>query len=109
IQSKMKADSLLQQLKHSIQVLNDFYRNLKHHVDHSGQLTKEVTTGFSEVARGIESQAASITDISDTIQEAHRDVQTMTNSSEVMKRLSDQTVEATGTGNEQVRKLNHQV
>jgi methyl-accepting chemotaxis protein len=109
IQAKTKVDSLLQELKHSIQVLNEFYRNLKHHVDQSGQLTKEITTGFSEVAKGIESQAASITDISDTIQEAHRDVQMMTDSSEVMKRLSDQTVEATITGNEQVRKLNHQI
>lgn len=109
MQAKSIADSLLQELKHSIQVLNEFYRNLKHHVDHSGQLTKEITIGFSEVAKGIESQAASITDISDTIQESHRDVQMMTDSSEAMKRLSDQTVEATVTGNEQVQKLNDQI
>ncbi|WP_339158051.1 methyl-accepting chemotaxis protein [Paenibacillus sp. FSL W8-0186] len=109
MQAKSIADSLLQELKHSIQVLNEFYRNLKHHVDHSGQLTKEITIGFSEVAKGIESQAVSITDISDTIQESHRDAQMMTDSSEAMKRLSDQTVEATVMGNEQVHKLNDQI
>lgn len=107
--SRAQVELIFGEVKQSIGVLNEFYSSLMKNVNHSSQLTKEITIGFSEVAKGIESQATSIAGISETIKDSNGDIRIMADSSQQMKRLSDQTATATLTGNAQVEQLTLQI
>lgn len=108
-QSKEQLEKIFSDVKGSIQVLNQFYQQLMDNIQRSSQLTNEITLGFSEVAKGVENQAVSISDISETMKETRSVIGSLTNSSHTMKQLSDQTVDATHTGHEQIQQLNQDI
>lgn len=107
--AKERVESVFQEVKRSIQSLNEFYGRLKENMEQTNIVSKEVTSGFSEVAKGIETQAESIGGIADAMKSSQSDIETMAGSSDRMKELSEQTAQATETGTRQVRELAEQI
>ncbi|MCI3918764.1 methyl-accepting chemotaxis protein [Paenibacillus sp. TRM 82003] len=107
--SKERVETLFREVKRTIQSLSEFYGRLKENVEQTNVVSSEVTIGFSEVAKGIETQAESIGGIAEAMKSSKRDIEAMTGSSDRMKALSEQSAEATETGTRQVRELAEQV
>ncbi|NMO95011.1 methyl-accepting chemotaxis protein [Paenibacillus lemnae] len=108
-QAKDQVDHLLNDIKDSIGHLNEFYGNLKDNVAQSSRLMNELAGAFSEVAKGIESQAMSVSDISETMKASYQDIYEAAQSTRSMNRLSGHTMEITSSGNDHVQDLTVQV
>ncbi|MFU1795684.1 methyl-accepting chemotaxis protein [Paenibacillus azoreducens] len=68
LEAKLTVDGLLDQLKASVLVLNEFSANQQEGVRTTGDISKEVTHTFSEMSSSIEKQTDNIMNINDTTQ-----------------------------------------
>lgn len=109
LQAKQRVEEMLEQVKQSVQVLRDFGSNLQDNVNITGKLSSEITHSFSEVARGIESQAVSLADMRDSMFSTNQGVESVTETSTVMRNLSASTSQVTSEGNRQMGKLTQEM
>ncbi|MDR9855814.1 methyl-accepting chemotaxis protein [Paenibacillus sp. VCA1] len=68
LEAKLAVDGLLDQLKASVLVLNEFSGNQQEGVRATGDISREVTLSFSEMSASIEKQTDHIMNINDTSQ-----------------------------------------
>ncbi|MDR0269288.1 methyl-accepting chemotaxis protein [Paenibacillus sp.] len=68
LEAKRTVDGLLDQLKASVLVLNEFSNSQQEGVRTTGDISKEVTLSFSEMSASIEKQTDSIMNINETAQ-----------------------------------------
>ncbi len=92
-----------------METLKQFSLSLKDNVLFTERVSREVLTSFSEVAKGVQLQAASVGDISNSVQDSNHGVQRVAASSQRMKDLTLATVKVTEEGNEQVSTLTKQM
>lgn len=104
-QGKEKVDLLLERVANSVSVITDFSEKVKRSVDATSNISSELTAAFSEVAKGVESQAVSVTDINDSLQSTNQVITSVADSSDVMKDLSEKTSDITTKGNQDVQTL----
>ncbi|WP_054957712.1 methyl-accepting chemotaxis protein [Paenibacillus dakarensis] len=105
IKSKEQMERVFEQLRDAIGVLSRFHMKLQENVKHTGSITGEITVGFAEVNKGIELQAASITEVSGILSRADYGIKTVADSSELMKKLTGEAADAAATGNQQIGEL----
>lgn len=103
--AKEQVEHLFVELKQSIFTLSSFNSKLQENVKHTGSITSEIAVGFAEVNKGIEHQAVSVGEISGILNGADKEINSVAGSSEQMKHLSDETVEAVVHGNRQIEEL----
>ncbi|MBW7475485.1 hypothetical protein K0T92_12060 [Paenibacillus oenotherae] len=100
---------LLQQIRESSEILASYSLKLRNSVETTSSLTKEVTIGFGEVAKGVEAQAASVSDISDSVSHTGQNIAIVADSASIMKQLSIHTADYTEQGRDQVVQLTEQI
>ena len=107
--AKDQVENLFAELKQSIGTLSHFNEQLQENVKTTGSITSEIAVGFAEVNKGIEHQAVSVGEISGILSRADEEIKIVVDSSELMKQLSGETVEAAVHGNRQMEELFTQV
>ncbi|WP_176560087.1 methyl-accepting chemotaxis protein [Brevibacillus dissolubilis] len=105
IEANQKVEEILTEIRHSVNVLGNFSKDVHANVIASGQISKEVTLAFQDVARGVEQQVTSITEIGDVIKEVDQGVLQVSVSSAEMMTLSQNTNSVTGRGSDQLSSL----
>ncbi|WP_189022876.1 methyl-accepting chemotaxis protein [Paenibacillus albidus] len=108
-QAQQNMEFMLEQMKSSIQEMGAFNRKLQKSVKVTGEITGELTIGFTEMTRGVESQAVSVSDISSALSEVNTAIQTVADNSSMMRELSNTTAESAGRGNEKITELSHSI
>ncbi|MDT0124273.1 methyl-accepting chemotaxis protein [Paenibacillus sp. RRE4] len=108
-ESRTRVEIMLERVKEAVAGLSRYTEQLKQKVDETGAITNEVTVGFSEVARGVEFQATSIAEISESLSQSDRHIKNVASYSEQMKELSASMASSTQTGSAQMGHLNEQM
>ncbi|MFF2015669.1 methyl-accepting chemotaxis protein [Paenibacillus sp. NPDC058177] len=107
--AKKNVEELLDQMKSSITEMATFNRQLQKNVMVTGDITGELTIGFTEMTKGIESQTVSVSDISMALGDANTAIQLVADNSVVMRELSNTTAESAERGNEQIGELSRSI
>jgi len=107
--TKEKVEEILDRVKDSVSTLVQFSRRLKGNVQVAGGISNELTAAFSEVAKGIESQASSVTDINRSMSSIEEAIQSVSVSSSQMREVTLITEKNTNEGNRQIEVLFHEV
>lgn len=102
-------ERLLDQITTTVKTLAGFSQNLRESVERTGLLTNEVTIGFGEVAKGVETQAVSVGDISESVSQTEQNISFVADNAADMKQLSIDTADYTEQGRSQVDELAEQV
>ncbi|KAF4325887.1 hypothetical protein G195_000521 [Phytophthora kernoviae 00238/432] len=100
---------MLEKVKESVEALSRFTDQLKRKVTETGSITHEVTLGFSEVAKGVEFQATSVAEISESLSMSDQHIRDVASYSQQMKELSASMAASTETGSTQMDHLNVQM
>ncbi len=104
-QQKEQIDNLLQEVERSAQELTQFGGQLQRNAEDTDRIGKELTTGFNEIAKGIDSQAGSIGEINTSMQNSETFIRNIGNTANDMTELAERTASLTRSGNEQVIRL----
>ncbi|OMF12180.1 hypothetical protein BK131_19485 [Paenibacillus amylolyticus] len=107
--SKQRVETMLERVKDSVDGLSRYTDQLKQKVDATGSITNEVTLGFSEVAKGVEFQATSVAEISESLSVSDQHIKDVALYSQQMKELSSSMATSTQTGSTQMDQLNIQM
>lgn len=107
--AKQEVEVILDQMKTSITEMADFNRKLQKNVVVTGDITGELTIGFTEMTKGIESQTISVSDISAALGDANSAIQLVAENSVVMRELSNTTAESAERGNEKIGELSNSI
>ncbi|MGM7683929.1 methyl-accepting chemotaxis protein [Cytobacillus sp. Hm23] len=105
LQAKEHTDSLLGNIKSTVEFLHRFETDLEDHSKKTEEISEEITVSFLEVTKGIESQAASVVDINEAIQSADSSIENVTSVSNHMNNLSEETLKTIQDGNNNVEVL----
>lgn len=107
--SRTQVEALLHRVKEASAGIYQYTEMLKEKIMDTSTITKEVTTSFGEVNKGIEFQATSISEISESLSVSDRNIQEVALHSKEMKMLSSDTADMTEQGNQGMEKLNVQM
>ncbi|MDO7908127.1 methyl-accepting chemotaxis protein [Paenibacillus sp. JX-17] len=107
--SRVRVESVLERVKEAVSGLSVFTDQLKQKVDDTGSITKEVTVGFAEVAKGVEFQASSVAEISESLTLSDQHITEVASHSQQMKELSAQMASITKEGSAKMDHLNGQM
>ncbi|WP_037290846.1 methyl-accepting chemotaxis protein [Saccharibacillus sacchari] len=107
---KSKADAaqidlVLSQVKSSVDELSKFARKSKENVTLNELITGEITNAFTQVAQGAESQADSVSDISDKMSASDLEIEGVVQNSSMMRDLSEHTANVTQEGSGRMTEL----
>lgn len=105
MQAKTHSDHLVQRLLDSSQHLRTFNTQLVDNVTATSRISREVTVGFGEVAKGIEHQAISVHEILTSLQTVNDGVIAVHNAAHTMHNVSTDTAQMTDRGHQQVKHL----
>lgn len=103
-----RVSNVLQEVKHTVDGLTGFTSNLKTEVEMTGAITHELTIGFKEVSKGIEFQAGSVAEISQSTAETDKHIGGVAENSRQMKQWSEETVRISEEGGSNVTQLKTQ-
>ncbi|MEN1987612.1 methyl-accepting chemotaxis protein [Paenibacillus hubeiensis] len=105
-QSRERVEEMLEHVKSAVSGLSTFTEQLKRKVEETGSITNEVTIGFTEVARGVEFQASSVAEISESLAVSDQHIREVASNSNKMKELSSSMAESTENGTANMDQLN---
>ncbi|WP_366294171.1 methyl-accepting chemotaxis protein [Paenibacillus sp. AN1007] len=108
-ESSTRIAMMMERVKDAVNGLSRYTDQLKQKVNETGAITNEVTAGFSEVAKGVEFQATSVAEISESLSLSDRHIKDVASYSQQMKELSTNMAASTQTGSEQMSQLNMQM
>ncbi|MBW4085568.1 methyl-accepting chemotaxis protein [Paenibacillus sp. S150] len=100
---------LLNRVKTAVDGLYAFTGNFKQEVEMVDAITNEVVIGFQEVSKGIEYQASSIADITESISVSDKHIRDVAGCSREMKQLSADTAEVSEQGGSNISLLTDQI
>lgn len=106
---KSKIEEMLNQIKDTANVLNNFSAGFNKSLVAIKNISSEITTAFSGVAASIDSQAQSVIDINETIELNYSQVQIVTDGTSKMKKEADTTFETISKGDSEVKLLQNQI
>ncbi|WP_138494071.1 methyl-accepting chemotaxis protein [Paenibacillus pinistramenti] len=107
--SSKRMEFLLGRIKEAAESLASYTDVIRGKVQVTGTITSEVTTAFTEVAKGVEFQAGSISEISETLSVSDQHIRDVAVNSKEMKRLSERTAHVSEEGSEHIRQLSEQM
>lgn len=96
--ARKEVEHVLKEVKSSVEILVNSNASLQHNAATTGQISEEVTTAFQEIANGVESQATSVLDISQAIQQMNDTVTHTREASAEMRHKSHGTAAITKNG-----------
>jgi len=104
-----KLDSVFAEIKSSVDELSRFARKSKENITLNELITGEITNAFAQVAQGAESQADSVSDISDKMSASDREIEGVVQNSSIMRDLSEHTANVTQEGAGRMAELRSQI
>ncbi|UJF33430.1 methyl-accepting chemotaxis protein [Paenibacillus hexagrammi] len=108
-ESNQRMGLVLDEVKHSVATLGEFSRSMKSNVGSTGQIAKEVRSAFSEIAKGVESQAVSANEVNESMASVTGKIESLATTSTELRELSNATSDIVEVGNEQLTTLNNQL
>ena len=102
---KVKLQHLLAKIKDASENLHLFSQSVKGNVTRTGEISSNITYAFTEVAKGVESQAVSVGGMSQSVTSTNEAAKGLFQHSSDMKKLSEQTALITKAGENQVSEL----
>ncbi|MCQ4088352.1 methyl-accepting chemotaxis protein [Saccharibacillus sp. JS10] len=100
-----KIDQVLSEVRTALDELSKFARKSKESITLNELITGEITNTFSHVAKGAESQAQSVTSISDKMSASDVEIDGVVQNSSMMRDLSELTVHVTQEGSGKMTEL----
>ncbi|AOZ92408.1 methyl-accepting chemotaxis protein [Paenibacillus crassostreae] len=107
--AKNTADELLNKLKGSILMLNEFSERQKENVRITGGISKEVTLTFSEMAIAIEKQTSNVMNVSETTLIIKDDVKELLDGTTQLQQYSADNATLTEQSSKQMQELSSEV
>lgn len=98
VTAKVNSEQMLEQVRTSVEVLEQFSTELSGHTDMTRTISREMTASFSEMSVSIEAQTRSIGDISDAVQQMDSHVSQASTNAAVLRGLSESTQGLTSSG-----------
>lgn len=105
IQAKQKVESLLEEIKKSVGVLSEFSISLQENINVTGQISKEITSVFSEIAGGINRQAENVGSINLSMLNIDEHVRSVSTSAKDMQDASHLTANIVTKGSNSMMEL----
>ncbi|WP_216828423.1 methyl-accepting chemotaxis protein [Alkalihalobacterium elongatum] len=102
---KQKVDQLLGKVANSVKIISEFSQQVKSNIEATQKVSTDLTSTFSEVARGVETQASTVSEINDSMIDTNTAVLNVSSFSQSAKRVAHETLTHTNKGNEQVNEL----
>jgi methyl-accepting chemotaxis protein len=102
---KEKLKHLLSKVKNATEHLHGFSQSVKENVTRTGDISKNITHAFTEVAKGVESQAVSVGGMNQSVTDTNEVAKGLFQHSSEMQQLSEETAHVTRTGENQVAEL----
>jgi len=115
-EARKRTEDILQEVKESVEVLGRSAATIQSEATSTGAITQEVVNAFQEISVGIETQASSLQDISQSMyhvtQTAEQTVAATADMSETSKNISDITIQGRDSMtrlSEEIRAINQAV
>lgn len=89
--AREKMENIITQISDSINFLKSFSSNLNENVTAAGQISREVTEAFSDIAKGVDSQTGSVNGISNSVENSNNNIQSVSQKAGNMKEISVET------------------
>jgi methyl-accepting chemotaxis protein len=102
---KIKLEHLLAKVKEATENLHIFSQSVRENVTRTGEISSNITYAFTEVAKGVESQAVSVGGMNDSVTNTNDVAKGLYQHSSDMKKLSEETAQVTKAGESQVSEL----
>ncbi|MEB1806115.1 MAG: methyl-accepting chemotaxis protein [Bacillaceae bacterium] len=102
---KQKVDQLLAKVTNSVNVITEFSQQVKTNIEATQKVSTDLTSTFSEVARGVETQASTVSDINESMNDKNTAVQNVSTLTQSAKNIANETLNHTNRGNKQVNEL----
>lgn len=103
--SKQLAEQLVDKLKSSILILDEFSKDQKLAVESAGAISREVTVTFGEMTSSIEKQTGMVVDAGEAMHGAHQSVRTLVEVSSRLQHYAADNAQLTAEGSKQVETL----
>ena len=104
-----KLDAAFLQIRDAVDELSRFARKSKENLTLNELITGEITNAFSQVAQGAESQAGSVSEISDKMSASDLEIEGVVQNSTMMRTLSEHTANVTQDGAGRMAELRAQI
>jgi len=108
-EGKAQVEELLSKVRSSVGVLQSFSHAFKNNIDKTNQISSELTTAFSEISKGIESQASSVTEMNESMLESGEAVRAVLNSVQTLHKISLETEHTSNSGSKVVSDLQNEM
>jgi len=108
-EAKNKIESLLQEIKQSVNTLASFNSKLQENIGGATTISQEVSKAFGEIAVGVQSQSDTVMKIDEAMKKSDSYLESLMNASSNTKKLSDKTLVATEQGSINVANLSKQI
>jgi methyl-accepting chemotaxis protein len=102
---KIKLEHLLTKVKEATENLHIFSQSVRENVTRTGEISSNITYAFTEVAKGVESQAVSVGGMNESVTNTNDVAKGLYQHSSDMKKLSEETAQVTKAGESQVSEL----
>lgn len=106
---KENLGKILNQIKNSIDILDNFNKNLKETVSVTGEISNDLVTASSQIASGIESESNSIDEINNSITSTDHNIASASDSSYKMNALCNSSLERVNEGSTLISNLSKQI
>lgn len=103
--SKEKIEHLLEKIKGSVDILSSFNKQLVENVTVTGNISKEVTAAFNDIASTVEFQAQSVEGIKNSMAVNNQGMEDVSASSSIMHSLTSTTTKDIKEGNSLITAL----
>ncbi|WP_026478993.1 methyl-accepting chemotaxis protein [Alkaliphilus transvaalensis] len=109
VESKEKNESIVHQVKDSIEVLVPFSENLKVNIDSTMEIASTLEISYDQISDSIEKESTSLGEINQSMHVNKDQLGDLLNASNIMKNLSQNTLNISLNGNEKMKILNEKM
>ncbi len=107
--AKNRVEDMLVKIVSSIGILKDFSKSLNENITTADNISKEITSTFSQLANGVESEGKSINEISRSMDSIEKGIDRLSVVSKDMKGLSESAYNTSRQGEAEVKVLSDQI
>lgn len=105
LKAKEKIESVLNEVRNSVGILSSFSLKLKDNVNAAGKISADITAAYTEILKGVDSQASSVNEISESIIEVDKNVDSLLKESGQMKNSSKEIADIADVGKMEIEGL----
>jgi methyl-accepting chemotaxis protein len=104
-EGKRILENMLIKIRDSVKQLNKFSRDSMDNIKITGDISREITKTFSEIASVVDDQAKGVAEITESMNSENNEIESVVEASNKMKSISNQTVSTIKSGDELVLNL----